>query len=187
MRVLAIDGGIVNVGVCVVEDGSIELVTTDQIHPTSRVSPSELAGLTSEWVCDRAEPWRLEDVDLVIIESVVRAKINAVGTNIIAAISTWFRMQNKGCPRFMMKAGRSKFGVNPSLRARALSSKGKSNYENRKLLSVEFCNICWSETEGCGPDACDALLLAVAGIKQLTSVERRPFDTLLTRCEEGRI
>ena len=160
---LGIDGGIVNVGVCVLNEGAIEVLETDRIHSTQNKTVCELSTIVAMWVCDRAEKWGLRDVDLLVVESVIRAKIQSVGVAIVAAISTWRISNGLPLPKIMMKSGRTKFNMNPHMKAAAASLQGKRNYHDRKHLSVRFCHHVWPETSEQGPDSCDALLLALAG------------------------
>lgn len=167
MRVLGIDGGIVNVGICVLNDGHIDLIKVDSISPSQRPTTAELSALTAKWVCSRAEEWGLETVDLVVVESVIRAKIQSVGVCIVAAIVAWRLSHGLEEPRIMMKSGRSKFSLNPCLQAAAAVARGKVGYHDRKSLSVQFCHTVWAETTDLGPDPCDALLLALAGLSSM--------------------
>lgn len=167
MRVLGIDGGIVNVGICVLDKGKIDLIKCDSISPSQKPTTAELSALTAKWVCGRAAEWQLENVDVVVVESVMRAKIQSVGVCIVAAIVAWRLSHGLEQPRIMMKSGRSKFSLNACLQAGARCARGKVGYHDRKSLSVQFCHTVWAETSEMGPDPCDALLLALAGLSSL--------------------
>lgn len=188
MRVLGIDGGIVNVGICVVNDGKINLIKVDSISHSQKPTTAELSALTARWVCSRAEEWGLETVDLVVVESVIRAKIQSVGVCIVAAIVAWRLSHGLSEPRIMMKSGRSKFSLNPCLQAAAAVAKGKGGYHDRKSLSVKFCHTVWAETMESGPDPCDALLLALAGLASMpkSKVNAESAETLRL-CKEAHV
>jgi len=186
MRVLGIDGGIVNVGICVVDCGRIDLIKADSINPTQKPTTAELSALTARWVCSRAEEWGLGSVDLVVVESVLRAKIQSVGVCIVAAISTWRLCHGFDLPKIMMKSGRSKYSLNNHMKAAASIARGKAGYHDRKALSVNFCHSVWAETSDLGPDPCDALLLALAG---LCNMPKSKVDgesmTMLKLCKDA--
>lgn len=167
MRVLGIDGGIVNLGICIINSGCIELIEADSIHPSQKPTTAELSALTAQWICERAEKWNLGSVDLVVVESVLRAKIQSVGVCIVAAIVAWRLSNGFTKPKIMMKSGRSKYSLNPHMKSAASIAKGKVGYHDRKSLSVNFCHTVWAVTSDLGPDPCDALLLALAGLANM--------------------
>lgn len=174
--VLAIDGGIVNVGVALVDGEGVQLLSVDTIAPSQKLTTAQLAQATEAWVRSNAEAWRLREVDLVVVESVARSKVQAVGVAAIAAIAA--HCGRAVPPPSVLKTGRTKFAVHPDLAAEYARSKGKSAYAKRKTMCVDFCRARLPPSalpRASKNDWSDALLLAVAGIKQKRWERRFPW------------
>ncbi len=168
MRVLAFDGGIINLGVCCINDGVILFSMNHSFAPRQNsFTGAQLTGIIAKWVNDNAASlWNLEEVDMVVMESVLRPRIQAIGLIIISCITSWRLAMGLAPIPIVMKSGSSKYTVNPHLNAIALTLKGKKNHGKRKMLSTGFCKQLWPETVGvCAmPDSCDAILLAVSAL-----------------------
>ena len=166
MRVLAIDSGIVNVGVALVGAQGVERLSVERVAASERLTTAELAAHTGQWVRASAQAWGLETLDLVVVEAVQRAKIQAMGIAAIGAIKAL------ACPntRIVMKMGHTKFKIHPDLEADYNRLKGRPYYNQRKRLCTDFCMARLPQEalpEGSRGDWADAVLLAVAGIRQM--------------------
>ena len=174
--VLAIDGGIVNVGVALVDGEGVQLLSVDSIAPSQKLTTAQLAQATEAWVRSHADSWRLHEVDLVVVESVARSKVQAVGVAAIAAIAA--HCGKPVPPVSVLKTGRTKFSVHPDLAAEYARSKGKAAYTRRKTMCLDFCRSRLPVSalpDATHHDWSDALLLALAGIKQKRWERRFPW------------
>lgn len=173
MRVVGIDGGITHLGVCVIDTtktpGTCDHWEPKSIAKTATMTPCEVCEDSARWLVNTIDNWDIERVDLVIIESVHRQKVQSVGNALIGAIVGYCVVRGIRIPRMMMKAGVEKFKWNNNLYRQYLQLKGKKNYLNRKKLLRAFLKSAYADPPAATDsfDSVDALLMAVLGVKSL--------------------
>jgi hypothetical protein len=166
--VVAIDGGIVNVGVCVLtNDGEGAVCTTykECIAEREPRTTAEVCAKTGAWVAANVDKLKmLRPGAHVVIESVKRPKIQAVGISIAAVLASLAASRGLAPPNIRFMHGASKFAVTPECRAAVHALKGKKAYEQRKMLAEATAKTLCVNQQWCMPgsrDECDAVLLAV--------------------------
>ena len=164
-RVVAIDGGIVNVGVCVLSNFECTRTLKTAIAPREPKTSADVCKCAGEWVAEHVDELGVLSLNTrLVIESVQRPKIQAVGLSLAGAISAIARLRGVACPPIRFMHGVTKFGVTPECKAAVKQLKGKKNYNKRKILA-QSAAISLCETQGWAVpqtrDECDAVLLAV--------------------------
>ena len=100
----------------------------------------------------------------VVIESVKRPKIQAVGISIAAVLASLAATRGLAAPKIRFMHGVSKFAVTQECKDAAKALKGKRAYEQRKVLAEATAKTLCGNQQWCMPqsrDECDAVLLAV--------------------------
>jgi len=163
-RVVAIDGGIVNVGVCVLSNFEATHTQKTAIAPSEPKTSADVCKCAGEWVAENVDKLGiLSPHTRLVIESVQRPKIQAVGLSLAGAVAAMAQLRGVDCPPIRFMHGVTKFGITPECRLAAKRLKGKKNYNKRKILAQNAA-ISLCETQGWAVpktrDECDAVLLA---------------------------